>query len=180
MDRHFLPTHAKQLVALASFPGAGNTWARHLIELATGFYTGSYYFDGSLYNKGRLQRLLDIKTYSPITAPLGIKCLSGVTASQDLKGRETTGGVEGLSALRHMRVARKRLKPSTLALSWSETPTKLSWQSLTANMVDTLDLPPKLTGRGKVAIIFYIVFSNSSCDHNSSKYKVSEVLIMPL
>lgn len=54
MDRHFLPTHAKQLVALASFPGAGNTWARHLIELATGFYTGSYYFDGSLYNKGRL------------------------------------------------------------------------------------------------------------------------------
>lgn len=52
MDRRFLPTHAKQLVALASFPGAGNTWARHLIELATGFYTGSYYFDGSLYNKG--------------------------------------------------------------------------------------------------------------------------------
>ncbi|XP_029018116.1 WSC domain-containing protein 2 isoform X1 [Betta splendens] len=52
MDRHFLSTRAKQLVALASFPGAGNTWARHLIELATGFYTGSYYFDGSLYNKG--------------------------------------------------------------------------------------------------------------------------------
>lgn len=52
MDRHFLPTRSKQLMALASFPGAGNTWARHLIELATGFYTGSYYFDGSLYNKG--------------------------------------------------------------------------------------------------------------------------------
>ncbi|XP_061865858.1 sialate:O-sulfotransferase 2 isoform X2 [Colius striatus] len=51
MDRRFLPSRAKQLVALASFPGAGNTWARHLIELATGFYTGSYYFDGSLYNK---------------------------------------------------------------------------------------------------------------------------------
>uniref|UniRef100_A0A8C5LI11 WSC domain containing 2 n=1 Tax=Leptobrachium leishanense TaxID=445787 RepID=A0A8C5LI11_9ANUR len=52
MDRRFLPTRTKQLIALASFPGAGNTWARHLIELATGFYTGSYYFDGSLYNKG--------------------------------------------------------------------------------------------------------------------------------
>ncbi|XP_058014697.1 sialate:O-sulfotransferase 2 isoform X3 [Ahaetulla prasina] len=51
MDRRFLTARAKQLVALASFPGAGNTWARHLIELATGFYTGSYYFDGSLYNK---------------------------------------------------------------------------------------------------------------------------------
>ncbi|XP_006010796.1 sialate:O-sulfotransferase 2 isoform X2 [Latimeria chalumnae] len=52
MDRKFLPSRSKQLVALASFPGAGNTWARHLIELATGYYTGSYYFDGSLYNKG--------------------------------------------------------------------------------------------------------------------------------
>lgn len=52
MDRRFLPTRSKHLMALASFPGAGNTWARHLIELATGYYTGSYYFDGSLYNKG--------------------------------------------------------------------------------------------------------------------------------
>lgn len=58
MDRRFLPSRAKQLVALASFPGAGNTWARHLIELATGFYTGSYYFDGSLYNKGEGRALL--------------------------------------------------------------------------------------------------------------------------
>ncbi|XP_061527597.1 sialate:O-sulfotransferase 2 [Phycodurus eques] len=71
MDRHFLPTRANQLVALASFPGAGNTWARHLIELATGFYTGSYYFDGSLYNKGfkgerdhwRSGRTICIKTH---------------------------------------------------------------------------------------------------------------------
>ncbi|XP_062874270.1 sialate:O-sulfotransferase 2 [Trichomycterus rosablanca] len=52
MDRRFLPAPLKRLTALASFPGAGNTWARHLIELATGYYTGSYYFDGSLYNKG--------------------------------------------------------------------------------------------------------------------------------
>uniref|UniRef100_A0A667ZV78 WSC domain containing 2 n=1 Tax=Myripristis murdjan TaxID=586833 RepID=A0A667ZV78_9TELE len=71
MDRRFLPTRSKQLQALASFPGAGNTWARHLIELATGFYTGSYYFDGSLYNKGfkgerdhwRSGRTICIKTH---------------------------------------------------------------------------------------------------------------------
>uniref|UniRef100_A0A3P8VWJ9 WSC domain containing 2 n=1 Tax=Cynoglossus semilaevis TaxID=244447 RepID=A0A3P8VWJ9_CYNSE len=71
MDRHFLQNRAKQLVALASFPGAGNTWARHLIELATGFYTGSYYFDGYLYNKGfkgerdhwRSGRTICIKTH---------------------------------------------------------------------------------------------------------------------
>ncbi|XP_078083373.1 sialate:O-sulfotransferase 2 [Mustelus asterias] len=52
MDRYFLPARSKRLVALASFPGAGNTWGRHLLELTTGYYTGSYYFDGSLYNKG--------------------------------------------------------------------------------------------------------------------------------
>ncbi|KAK6483546.1 WSC domain-containing protein 2-like [Huso huso] len=71
MDRRFLPSHSKQLIALASFPGAGNTWARHLIELATGYYTGSYYFDGSLYNKGfkgerdhwRSGRTICIKTH---------------------------------------------------------------------------------------------------------------------
>ncbi|KAM9446657.1 sialate:O-sulfotransferase 2 isoform 1-T2 [Clarias gariepinus] len=71
MDRRFLPTRTKRLMALASFPGAGNTWARHLIELATGYYTGSYYFDGSLYNKGfkgerdhwRSGRTICIKTH---------------------------------------------------------------------------------------------------------------------
>ncbi|XP_039514144.1 WSC domain-containing protein 2 [Pimephales promelas] len=71
MDRRFLPTRSKHLIALASFPGAGNTWARHLIELATGHYTGSYYFDGSLYNKGfkgerdhwRSGRTICIKTH---------------------------------------------------------------------------------------------------------------------
>ncbi|KAM4796983.1 sialate:O-sulfotransferase 1 isoform 1-T1 [Rhinophrynus dorsalis] len=51
-DRTFLPTKSKVFVALSSFPGAGNTWVRHLIEHATGYYTGSYYFDGTLYNKG--------------------------------------------------------------------------------------------------------------------------------
>ncbi|XP_068126313.1 sialate:O-sulfotransferase 1 isoform X2 [Hyperolius riggenbachi] len=50
--RKFLPTKSKVFIALSSFPGAGNTWVRHLIEHATGFYTGSYYFDGTLFNKG--------------------------------------------------------------------------------------------------------------------------------
>ncbi|TRY81811.1 hypothetical protein DNTS_001889 [Danionella cerebrum] len=51
-EKRFLPEKSNFLVALSSFPGAGNTWVRHLIELATGFYTGSYYFDGTLYNRG--------------------------------------------------------------------------------------------------------------------------------
>ncbi|XP_075052877.1 sialate:O-sulfotransferase 1 [Mixophyes fleayi] len=50
--RKFLPTKSNVFVALSSFPGAGNTWVRHLIEHTTGFYTGSYYFDGTLYYKG--------------------------------------------------------------------------------------------------------------------------------
>ncbi|KAK2828876.1 hypothetical protein Q5P01_019910 [Channa striata] len=51
-ERMFLPHRSSSLVALSSFPGAGNTWVRHLIELVTGYYTGSFYFDGSLYNRG--------------------------------------------------------------------------------------------------------------------------------
>uniref|UniRef100_A0A667XEP3 WSC domain containing 1 n=1 Tax=Myripristis murdjan TaxID=586833 RepID=A0A667XEP3_9TELE len=51
-ERMFLPQRTKSLVALSSFPGAGNTWVRHLIELMTGYYTGSFYFDGTLYNRG--------------------------------------------------------------------------------------------------------------------------------
>ncbi|XP_053131395.1 WSC domain-containing protein 1 [Hemicordylus capensis] len=70
-DRIFLPTKSKAFVALSSFPGAGNTWARHLIEHATGIYTGSYYFDGTLYNKGfkgekdhwRSRRTICVKTH---------------------------------------------------------------------------------------------------------------------
>ncbi|XP_077990685.1 sialate:O-sulfotransferase 2-like [Glandiceps talaboti] len=37
----FAPPHSRPLVALASSPGSGNTWLRHLIEQATGIYTGS-------------------------------------------------------------------------------------------------------------------------------------------
>ncbi|CAL8266938.1 unnamed protein product [Merluccius merluccius] len=51
-ERTFLPQRSSNLVALSSFPGAGNTWLRHLVELVTGYYTGSFYFDGTLYNRG--------------------------------------------------------------------------------------------------------------------------------
>ncbi|XP_019622376.1 PREDICTED: WSC domain-containing protein 2-like [Branchiostoma belcheri] len=47
-----LPTNSRPLTALVSFPGSGNTWVRHLIETATGIYTGSFYNDGDLFNKG--------------------------------------------------------------------------------------------------------------------------------
>jgi len=41
-----------KLIALASFPGSGNTWTRTLLEQATGIYTGSIYRDESLVNAG--------------------------------------------------------------------------------------------------------------------------------
>ncbi|XP_071448491.1 WSCD family member AAEL009094-like [Hetaerina americana] len=40
------------VVALASFPGSGNTWLRYLIQQATGFYTGSVYKDYGLLKNG--------------------------------------------------------------------------------------------------------------------------------
>ena len=36
------------LTALASSPGAGNTWARYLIQQFTGFVTGAIYNDKAL------------------------------------------------------------------------------------------------------------------------------------
>ncbi len=59
-EKKFLPEKSSSLVALSSFPGAGNTWVRHLMELATGYYTGSYYFDGTLYNRGNSSTTLSV------------------------------------------------------------------------------------------------------------------------
>ena len=39
-------------IPLLSFPGSGNTWLRHLIEQASGIYTGSVYNDWRLYKNG--------------------------------------------------------------------------------------------------------------------------------
>ncbi|XP_021372453.1 WSCD family member CG9164-like [Mizuhopecten yessoensis] len=38
--------------ALASSPGSGNTWTRHLLQQATGIATGSIYGDGQLQQRG--------------------------------------------------------------------------------------------------------------------------------
>lgn len=44
----FLPNQSRNAVALASFPGSGNTWLRTLIESTIGLCTGSHYCDMSL------------------------------------------------------------------------------------------------------------------------------------
>ncbi|XP_059097809.1 WSCD family member AAEL009094-like [Tigriopus californicus] len=41
---HMIP-HCRPAVALASYPGSGNTWVRYLLEGATGIFTGSRYKD---------------------------------------------------------------------------------------------------------------------------------------
>ena len=56
--------------ALASYPGSGNTWARALLEAATGILTGSAYVDAALVHAGFLgegatERVLAIKTHWP-------------------------------------------------------------------------------------------------------------------
>ena len=38
---HFMNGSSRSAVALASFPGSGNTWARGLLEKATGVCTGT-------------------------------------------------------------------------------------------------------------------------------------------
>nr|CAI5817443.1 unnamed protein product [Callosobruchus analis] len=43
---------AGDTIALASFPGSGNTWLRYLLQQATGIYTGSVYKDYGLLKNG--------------------------------------------------------------------------------------------------------------------------------
>jgi len=38
----------KEIVMLASYPGSGNTWTRHLLEISTGLMTGGMYCDSEL------------------------------------------------------------------------------------------------------------------------------------
>ncbi|XP_064388155.1 WSCD family member AAEL009094-like isoform X2 [Halichondria panicea] len=49
---HFMNGSSRSAVALASFPGSGNTWARGLLEKATGVCTGSKYTDSLLRERG--------------------------------------------------------------------------------------------------------------------------------
>ena len=42
------------ITALTSFPGSGNTWVRHLIHKASGYWTGSIYPDEDLHNNGMI------------------------------------------------------------------------------------------------------------------------------
>ena len=40
------------VIALASFPGSGNTWLRYLLQQSTGIITGSIYKDQALLKNG--------------------------------------------------------------------------------------------------------------------------------
>ena len=58
-------------VALASYPGSGNSWVRQLLESATGIYTGAIYCDQAYVGAGMIGEFIDtrnvlaIKTHSP-------------------------------------------------------------------------------------------------------------------
>ncbi|XP_021954416.1 WSC domain-containing protein 1 [Folsomia candida] len=61
------------LTALVSYPGSGNTWVRHLIEIATGIFTGSVYFDHTLYARGFLGEKEDWSSGRTIVQKLHVK-----------------------------------------------------------------------------------------------------------
>ncbi|XP_071092902.1 WSCD family member AGAP003962-like [Haliotis cracherodii] len=47
-----LSTRVLPQIALASYPGSGNTWVRHLLQQMTGIATGSIYIDEELRHNG--------------------------------------------------------------------------------------------------------------------------------
>ena len=48
----FIKNCDRPLMALASYPGSGNTFVRGVIERLTGYFTGSVYTDSLLFTKG--------------------------------------------------------------------------------------------------------------------------------
>ena len=48
----FVVRDSLQTRALVSYPGSGNTWTRYLVEAATGVFTGSFYHNKGIINKG--------------------------------------------------------------------------------------------------------------------------------
>ena len=66
---HFLNASDRAPVALASFPGSGNTWVRGLLQIATDVCTGGIYCDTTLRKNGypgeslRSGKTLVVKTH---------------------------------------------------------------------------------------------------------------------
>ena len=66
----FLPRATKNVTLLASYPGSGNTWVRHLIQRGTGVHTGATYNDtalaGEFAGEGRKDgSVIVVKTHYP-------------------------------------------------------------------------------------------------------------------
>ena len=59
------------VVALASYPGSGNSWVRQLLESATGIYTGAVYCDPSYINAGMMGEGIDTENVIAIKAHHG-------------------------------------------------------------------------------------------------------------
>ncbi|XP_041453793.1 WSC domain-containing protein 1-like [Lytechinus variegatus] len=73
-----MPNGTFPLTALASFPGSGNTWMRHLIETSTGYATGDMYLSYILVNAGTLHTrsfstpyFLNFSVFSPMLFSTG-------------------------------------------------------------------------------------------------------------
>ncbi len=50
----------REKVALVSAPGSGNTWVRHLLQMATGYITGSRYDDKGMCIELSLRCFIDL------------------------------------------------------------------------------------------------------------------------
>ena len=68
-------------VALASYPGSGNSWVRQLLESATGIYTGAIYCDMAYVESGMMGEHVDtnnvlvVKTHAPLFTRLKVNQL---------------------------------------------------------------------------------------------------------
>ena len=57
----FEKSESRPIIAISSFPGSGNTWARHLIHMATGYWTGNRRSSKQLKDAGWLAEDYDCR-----------------------------------------------------------------------------------------------------------------------
>jgi len=86
--------HCRKPIALASYPGSGNTWLRFLIEGAGGVFTGSRYKDLQIQMFGKiLNSLIDyylsqcFSTFLSSRHTLNQKKFGGTLTSKNFQAR---------------------------------------------------------------------------------------------
>ena len=123
------------VIALASFPGSGNSWVRQLLESATGIYTGALYCDPAYVRAGMIGE--GVSTQNVIA----------------VKTHETPADAKKL--LNHDKAIYIVRSPFAAMLAF------YNWQITTQANRHTLEIDPSYRSYGMKATVYWEIFKDS-------------------